>query len=208
MPPTRDGYQGYLLEDGIAPNGPLSGSNAQFGFGIQFPRAPVTGDTFLRTDYLPNRLFRWDGARWVKQEDNVRMTLSNTDTRQTLKTSFINNTEKSGINRIAGDVILVDILGAPQFETPGVTADFQLTNTGAIIITSTPFDADHQVEAWIDENSRASVTVYDEGSALAFTINDPIQDGSRIRYTIYDQVVEQRQSLSKALRKIKPIADN
>jgi hypothetical protein len=208
VPPARDGYKGYLLEDGIAPNGPLSGSNAQFGFGIQFPKAPVTGDTFLRTDYLPNRLFRWDGTRWVKQEDNVRMTLSNTDDRQTLKTSFINNTEMSGINRIAGDVILVDVLGGPQFETPGVTSDFQITASGAVVITATPWDPDHRVEVWLDESSRASVTTYNEGSALAFTINNSIQDGTRIRYTIYDQVVEQRQSLSKALRKIKPTADN
>ena len=46
---------------------------------------------------LPNRLFRYDGSRWVKMEDGVRMTLTNTDTRSTLKTSFVNNTTTSTI---------------------------------------------------------------------------------------------------------------
>jgi hypothetical protein len=34
----------------------------------------------------------FDGVRWVKHENAVRHTLTNTDTRHTLKTSFINNT--------------------------------------------------------------------------------------------------------------------
>ena len=35
-------------------------------------------------------------------EDNVRMTLSNKDTRDTFKTGFINNTKS---NKIAGDTV-------------------------------------------------------------------------------------------------------
>ena len=46
---------------------------------------------FLRTDYTPNRLFRYDGRRFVKIEDDVRVTMTQTDTRNTSKTSFINN---------------------------------------------------------------------------------------------------------------------
>ena len=46
----------------------------------------------FRTDYAPNRLFRFDGRRFVKIEDDVRQTMTNTDTRKTQKTSFINNT--------------------------------------------------------------------------------------------------------------------
>jgi hypothetical protein len=66
---------------------------------------PVTGQYALRTDYMPNRLFRFSGSRWVKMEDNVRMTMSNLgasdtgtgdlfdgkDIRQNQKSSFINN---------------------------------------------------------------------------------------------------------------------
>lgn len=92
--PAREGYTGYLLNygDGNTPNA------APYGFGIQFPRSPVEGDFYLRTDYLPNRMFRYDGNRWVKVKDDVRMTLTNTLERFTQKGSFINNTNTNIIN--------------------------------------------------------------------------------------------------------------
>jgi hypothetical protein len=89
--PEREGYQGYLLGIEETPNG------ASFGHGINFPQNNVEGDYFLRTDFMPKRLFRYDGTRWVKVKEDVRMTLSNTDTRQTQKTSFINNTRSNDI---------------------------------------------------------------------------------------------------------------
>ena len=94
--PAKDGYKGYLLGDGIPPNG------EQFGHGISFPTNNAEGDYFLRTDFLPNRLFRYDGRRWVKQEDNVRMTLTNTDNRNNFKGSFVNNTKT---DTIAGEEV-------------------------------------------------------------------------------------------------------
>ena len=87
----KDDYDGYLVGDGLAPNGEI------FGFGINFPLTADSGDYFLRTDFMPNKLFRYDGAKWVRQEDSVRMTLSNTNLRQTQKTSFINNTNTATI---------------------------------------------------------------------------------------------------------------
>ena len=89
--PAREGYQGYLIGDNLAPNGEA------FGSGISFPTTSYAGDYFLRTDMLPNRLFRYDGSRWVKMEDGVRMTLTNTNDRRTQKTSFVNNTTTSTI---------------------------------------------------------------------------------------------------------------
>jgi hypothetical protein len=94
--PDRTGYNGYLLGDGFAPNGEV------FGHGIGFPQGSVKGDYFLRTDFLPNRLFRYDGSRWIKMEDAVRMTLTNTNTRNTQKTGFINNTNTT---TVAGQTI-------------------------------------------------------------------------------------------------------
>jgi hypothetical protein len=61
-----DKVHGYLTGDGIAPNGLTANA------GIMFPNNPMNGDYFLRLDYLPNRLFRFDGARWVKIEDVTR----------------------------------------------------------------------------------------------------------------------------------------
>ena len=92
--PAREGYSGYLLNygDGDTPNG------APYGFGIQFPSNPEKGDFFNRTDFLPNRMFTYDGTRWAKVQDDVRMTLSNTLDRATQKSSFINNTSTNNID--------------------------------------------------------------------------------------------------------------
>jgi hypothetical protein len=205
-PPVREGYQGYLLGDGIAPNGPLAGSDAQFGFGIQFPQGPMIGDTFLRTDYLPNRLFVWDGRRWVKQEDNVRMTMTNTDTRQTHKTSFINNQGINGIDQVGTDVVVVDGNNS-RFES-GITTTLNILSGGVYISTTLNYNAEFRVEAWLDENTKAaSITNSNNQSKFAFTINESIADGTRIRYTVFATYVEERQAISKALRKLKPEAD-
>ena len=91
--PASSHYGFYLDGDGVAPNGNPA------GFGISFPTSNVDkGDYFLRTDYLPNRLFRYDGNRWVKIEDSVRINMTNTDGRLNYKTGFVNNTTESTIN--------------------------------------------------------------------------------------------------------------
>jgi hypothetical protein len=103
--PTKNYYVGYLTGDGIPPDG------APYSFGIAFPPAAVQGEFFLRTDYLPNRLFRYDGRHWIKFEDNVRMTTNTqgnsqttdpTKVRKTQKAGFVNNTSTA---TIAGQVV-------------------------------------------------------------------------------------------------------
>jgi hypothetical protein len=104
--PKENYYVGYLTGDGIPPNG------APYGFGITFPSSPVEGQFYLRSDYMPNRLFRYDGRHWVKFEDNVRMTINQSGAtqtnnpskvRKTQKASFINNTNTA---TIAGEVVV------------------------------------------------------------------------------------------------------
>ena len=99
--PQRSGYTGYLLGDGYPDNG------YEFGFGIQFPASPQNDDFFLRTDFMPNRLFRFDGVSntWIAYEDSVRMNMTNNDTRSTLKTGFINNTNYLYNEKLASDAV-------------------------------------------------------------------------------------------------------
>jgi hypothetical protein len=103
--PKNNYYVGYLTGDGVPPNG------APYGFGVSFPTNPDYGQFFLRTDYMPNRLFRYDGRHWIKHEDSVRMTVRQTGETQTndptkvkktQKGTFINN---SNTATIAGEVI-------------------------------------------------------------------------------------------------------
>jgi hypothetical protein len=85
--PKTDGYTlGYLTGDGLAPNGlPVTP-------GVAFPPNPVSGAYCLRLDYRPNRLFRYDGSRWIKIEDRVRTDLTNGPLNETLRSGFVNNT--------------------------------------------------------------------------------------------------------------------
>jgi hypothetical protein len=79
--------EGYLTGDGLAPNRVVTGA------GIAFPPDPTDGDFFLRLDYLPNRLFRFNSTRWVKIEDNVRTGLTPGATDNlTQRSSYVNNT--------------------------------------------------------------------------------------------------------------------
>lgn len=84
--PTQSGYDGYLLGDQNAPNGyPVV-------TGIEFPLGANEGDFCLRLDYVPNRMFRFDGKKWVKVQDNVRTPqLPHTSTSQ--RSGFINDTK-------------------------------------------------------------------------------------------------------------------
>lgn len=84
--PRSFGYTaGYLTGDGQAPNGYPTGA------GITFPSNPKLGDYFLRIDYFPQILYRWDDRIWVRMSENVRTStgMNSSDTSQL--SGFINN---------------------------------------------------------------------------------------------------------------------
>lgn len=87
--PTADyKVKGHLTGTGLAPNGETVVS------GIRFPANPQLGDFCLRVDYMPNRLFRYDGRRWIKVEKDVRTNITNgADNNLTLRNSFVNNSK-------------------------------------------------------------------------------------------------------------------
>jgi hypothetical protein len=104
--PTKNLYVGYLSGNGVPPNA------FSFTQGINFPTDPATGAFCLRTDYLPNVMYRFDSKHWIMYEDNVRMTMNNFGAqdvgagqyfegkaiRETQKKSFVNNTNTSTVN--------------------------------------------------------------------------------------------------------------
>jgi hypothetical protein len=91
--PASSHYGFYYGGDGVPPNGYVAGA------GTSFPTSNVNkNDYFLRLDFLPNRLFRYDGIRWIKVEDSVRLTTTNNDSRNTFKTGFVNNSTSTTIN--------------------------------------------------------------------------------------------------------------
>lgn len=84
--PRTFGYStGYMTGDGTAPNG------FPVGAGIAFPQNPQVGDYFLRIDYMPQLLYRWDGKLWIRISTNVRTETGFTVDDQSLLSGFINN---------------------------------------------------------------------------------------------------------------------
>ena len=35
-------------------------------FGTRFPTRPIKGDTFVRVDFLPSKLYKWNGKKWIE----------------------------------------------------------------------------------------------------------------------------------------------
>ncbi len=88
--PRTFGYTtGYLSGDGTAPNGFPTGA------GIAFPQNPQVGDYFLRTDYFPQLLYRWDGKLWVRISENVRTDTSFNALNTSQLSGFINNEQET-----------------------------------------------------------------------------------------------------------------
>ena len=57
---------GYLVGSNTAPNGlPVKALT-------YFPDVAAVGDYVLRLDFFPNRMFRYDGLKWIAIQDNVR----------------------------------------------------------------------------------------------------------------------------------------
>lgn len=87
------GYtSGFLTGDGTAPNGYPTGA------GIAFPQNPQVGDYFLRIDYTPQILYRWDGKIWVRISTNVRTETGFTFDDTSQLSGFINNQAEIYLN--------------------------------------------------------------------------------------------------------------
>jgi hypothetical protein len=64
--PIVSGYNANAVtipDFGITDQEPMA---AQAGFGTAFPDAPQRGDIFLRVDYLPSRLYKWNDKKWIE----------------------------------------------------------------------------------------------------------------------------------------------
>ena len=47
-------------------NAELTGNSVNAGFGTAFPKTPVKGDLYLRVDYLPSKLYKWNDIKWIE----------------------------------------------------------------------------------------------------------------------------------------------
>jgi hypothetical protein len=204
--PARSGYTGYLVGDGFPVNG------YDFGHGIQFPIQAVKDDFFLRTDFLPSRLFRFEGSRWIKVEDAVRMTMTNDDQRQTLKTSFINNREYIYNDLVVSDYVNIaanahvidtniDYIADNLTNANFVALKFELKESGyPVEVVSTPANATLDYPNILsNHNEKVRITL-----PIINNIQQAVPKQGLWRVSLCANREPVRQSLSKAL---KPRAD-
>ena len=187
--------EGYLTGDGLPPNG------MKVNAGIAFPSVPVIGDYYLRLDYVPNRLFRFDGKRWVKIEDSVRTNLTPGAYNNTTQiNSFTNNYGQSLFNPLAYDAVRVAVPYNPPLGSNTMSFDF----VSKTIVTQTMYNSNYGVKTLL--NGRiVTNTLSNSSGNVSITLSDTIKIADVIEYTIYGKVIKESQSLSQALR---PSADN
>jgi len=208
--PLRTGYTGYLVGDGYPPNG------YAFGFGIQFPSNPENNDYYLRVDFLPNRLFRFSSVQngWIAVEDAVRMTMTQTDTRRTQKTAFINNDYYTYTGAQVSDYKELEqgqyIINTSMPFAGNNTAPYIVLKTGEPIpgvtqLQYTLSDYPTILSSYVETitNNLGSTTTQ---NSIRITL--PVIDGEQQTITfsgqwsitLYNNREAQKQSLSKALR--------
>jgi hypothetical protein len=186
---------GYLTGDALPPNGYAVQT------GLSFPGSSQPGSYFLRLDYLPNRLFRFDGKRWTKVEDDVRTSLTPGSTNETQRSSFVNNAEKYMSGRIGYDAIRA----AEPYVVPGNTITTSFSITSKLIETSVTYTSTNGVRTTLNGFKINNTMSNSSGNtAITITSNVAIVNNDLVEYAIFENTDPERVSLSQAL---KPTAD-
>ena len=86
-------------------NAELSGNSVSAGFGTVFPKTPAKGDLYLRVDYLPSKLYKWNDAKWIEVDKTTTDVYS-------YDTEYI----KHLTNKIASGEYDVDLLTSTEQE--------------------------------------------------------------------------------------------
>ena len=69
------GYEQKYFTKYSAPASDSTDDAGDAGFGSSFPATPGKGDLFLRVDYLPSRLYKYNGSKWIEvdKDSNNRL---------------------------------------------------------------------------------------------------------------------------------------
>jgi hypothetical protein len=155
--------EGYLTGDALPPNG------ATVAAGIAFPATPGQGDYYLRLDYIPNRLFRYDGRRWVKVEDSVRTNLTPGTENQTQLSGFINDTNQFMSNGAAWDSIRI----SNSYVPPANAATLSFTLATKTVVVKVPYNSTYGARTKLD-GLPITNTISNSSGNIAVTITGPL----------------------------------
>jgi hypothetical protein len=72
VPETVDYKKNITVDTGLtADNDSIGGNEVKAQFGINFPDLPDKGELYLRVDYLPSRLFKYNGSKWIEVDKSM-----------------------------------------------------------------------------------------------------------------------------------------
>jgi hypothetical protein len=72
VPETADYKKNITVDTGLTADNDTSGDTAvKAHFGITFPDTPEKGELYLRVDYLPSRLFKYNGSKWIEVDKSM-----------------------------------------------------------------------------------------------------------------------------------------
>jgi len=69
--PKRKGIVNEVVVPDLSINAEGLENPTNAGFGTRFPDNPVKGDVFLRMDYLPSKLFKWNEKKWIEVDKDI-----------------------------------------------------------------------------------------------------------------------------------------
>jgi len=193
MNPPNSAYLGYLVGDGLPPNG------VPYGEGVNFPASNLSsqGDYFLRKDFFPNRLFYYTGRTWKKVEDDVRTTMTPNDTRDTQKGTFINNTNYMYFNKLGADVVNAekdDIIIDTDISYPTTALFVVIKNQNTLL------EYDYALEDHPDLFSDDGTGKLRIQLPIINNVQEKLELTGRYDIYIYARREAERQAISKALR--------
>jgi hypothetical protein len=194
--PAAHGYKGLLIGDEFAPNG------SSFASGISFPLDSTEGDYFLRTDFLPQRMFRWDGKRWLKVHDVKRAPMNN-GTTQTLRGSFIND-----VNTYLYDTPIAQDFVRLTVGQTNIDTEIAYTTAKYVQIEYTSSNDGFARKDYTVSDNAGMLTSYDDDGTQRVRITLPasaVKDEGLYSLTLHNERTQQRQAISQVL---KPKADN
>jgi hypothetical protein len=192
--PPRVGYSGYLLGGEFVPNGGV------FGRGIQFPQESEQGDYFLRTDFVPKRLFQYAENKWQFVHNVERMTMTNSQERQTYKTKWYNNDRFTYADLVVKDFAQLaegDTVIETKIESP-VDAKYLLLKFQTIELDYAL--ADHPDLLTLHDSTSIQINLPEVDG-----VQNDIPETGVWEIKFYNHREAERQGLSQALR---PRADN
>jgi hypothetical protein len=186
--------QGYLTSNAVPPNG------IAVGAGIAFPSTPVAGEYYLRLDYVPNRLFRFDSKRWIKIEDAVRTNLTPGLDNTSQASSFVNNINAMYSGSLGWDAIRV---ASPYTPAANVTT-ISFNMSTKTVVTKIAYVSTYGVKTILN-GTHINNTMSNTAGNVSFTVTNTLSSNDMLEYTVYSKVTPERQGLSDILS---PLADN